>query len=425
MLWSGVPGSLVGVGPTAIPEAPPMADDELNRTGPSRLPAAVREFLDTEVAGAAALLAAVVVALVWANSPWSDSYDALWHTELALHVGWGLEMSLHQVVNDGLMTVFFFVVGLEIKRELVDGELSDPRTAAVPAIGALGGMVLPALLFVAINASTGTARGWGIPMATDIAFAVGVLALVGRRMPAGAKLFLLTLAVVDDLGAILVIALVYSTSIDVASLLGAVGVLLLVVVARRAGVQHLAVYVLLGVALWDLTFESGVHATIAGVALGLLTPARGPGSVAERLEHRLHPVSSFVIVPLFALANAGVRLDVGALAEPAPRAVAVGVVVGLVVGKTVGISGATWLAVRTGFGRLPEGMRLGQLVGVAAVAGIGFTVSLFVTDLAFDDPSIRTAAKTAILVASAIAAVLGGAIVAWRSRSPTGVDRAR
>lgn len=388
-------------------------------TGPGtrrRRARALREFLDTEVAGAVVLLVAVVVALVWANSSLSSSYSDLWHTELSVSVGWGLDMSMHQVVNDGLMTVFFFVVGLEIKRELVDGELSDPRTAAVPVAAAIGGMVVPALLFVAINASTGTTRGWGIPMATDIAFALGVLAVAGSRLASGAKLFLLTSAVVDDIGAIVVIAVVYSTSISPGALLGAAVVIGMVLLARATGVQSLVVYVLLGVLLWDAMFESGVHATIAGVVLGLITPARGPDSVAERLEHRLHPLSSFVIVPLFALANAGVRLDVGSLSEPAPRAVALGVVVGLVIGKTVGISAATAIAVKTRIGRLPDGVGAGEVIGMAMVAGIGFTVSLFVTELAFDDPAIRDAAKTAVLVASAVAAVAGGTTLWWRGR---------
>lgn len=393
--------------------------DDGDVTGPGtrrRRARALREFLDTEVAGAVVLLVAVVVALVWANSPFSSSYSDLWHTELSVSVGWGLDMSLHQVVNDGLMTVFFFVVGLEIKRELVDGELSDPRTAAVPVAAAIGGMVVPALLFVAINASTGTTRGWGIPMATDIAFALGVLAVAGSRLASGAKLFLLTSAVVDDIGAIVVIAVVYSTSISTGALLGAAVVIGMVLLARAAGVQSLVVYVLLGVLLWDAMFESGVHATIAGVVLGLITPARGPDSVAERLEHRLHPLSSFVIVPLFALANAGVRLDVGSLSEPAPRAVALGVVVGLVIGKTVGISAATAIAVKTRIGRLPDGVGAGEVIGMAMVAGIGFTVSLFVTELAFDDPAIRDAAKTAVLVASVVAAVAGGTTLWGRGR---------
>lgn len=388
-------------------------------TGPGtrrRRARALREFLDTEVAGAVVLLVAVVVALVWANSSFSSSYSDLWHTELSVSVGWGLDMSMHQVVNDGLMTVFFFVVGLEIKRELVDGELSDPRTAAVPVAAAIGGMVVPALLFAAINASTGTTRGWGIPMATDIAFALGVLAVAGSRLASGAKLFLLTSAVVDDIGAIVVIAVVYSTSISPGALLGAAVVIGMVLLARATGVQSLVVYVLLGVLLWDAMFESGVHATIAGVVLGLITPARGPDSVAERLEHRLHPLSSFVIVPLFALANAGVRLDVGSLSEPAPRAVALGVVVGLVIGKTVGISAATAIAVKTRIGRLPDGVGAGEVIGMAMVAGIGFTVSLFVTELAFDDPAIRDAAKTAVLVASVVAAVAGGTTLWWRGR---------
>ena len=272
------------------------------------------------------------------------------------------------------------------------------------------------LFFNGINASTGTTRGWGIPMATDIAFALGVLAVAGSRLASGAKLFLLTSAVVDDIGAIVVIAVVYSTSISPGALLGAAVVIGMVLLARATGVQSLVVYVLLGVLLWDAMFESGVHATIAGVVLGLITPARGPDSVAERLEHRLHPLSSFVIVPLFALANAGVRLDVGSLSEPAPRAVALGVVVGLVIGKTVGISAATAIAVKTRIGRLPDGVGAGEVIGMAMVAGIGFTVSLFVTELAFDDPAIRDAAKTAVLVASVVAAVAGGTTLWWRGR---------
>ena len=215
---------------------------------------------------------------------------------------------------------------------------------------------------------------------------------------------------------IVVIAVVYSTSISPGALLGAAVVIGMVLLARAAGVQSLVVYVLLGVLLWDAMFESGVHATIAGVVLGLITPARGPHSVAERLEHRLHPLSSFVIVPLFALANAGVRLDVGSLSEPAPRAVALGVVVGLVIGKTVGISAATAIAVKTRIGRLPDGVGAGEVIGMAMVAGIGFTVSLFVTELAFDDPAIRDAAKTAVLVASAVAAVAGGTTLWGRGR---------
>lgn len=414
------------------------------------LPRSMRAFLDTEVTGAAALFVAVAVALVWANSPWSSSYESLWSTTVSLSVGsQAFEMDLHQFVNEGLMTIFFFVVGLEIKRELVKGDLSDPRAAAVPAVAALGGMVVPAALFVAVTAASGTTRGWGIPMATDIAFALGVIAVFGSRLPSGAKLFLLTLAIVDDVGAILVIAIVYSTSINTVSLAGAVGVLVLIVVARLTGLQHLALYVVLGIGLWMLTFQSGVHATIAGVALGLLAPARSltrasvarrwatdlddeptvgqvatvttiarsTVSVAERLEYRLHPLSSFVIIPLFALANAGIPLDVGALSEPGPRAVAIGVVVGLVAGKTLGITGFTWLAVRSGLGRLPDGMEFTHLAGVAAVAGIGFTVSLFITELAYDDALVVTAAKTAILAASLSAAVLGSATLAWSSRS--------
>jgi NhaA family Na+:H+ antiporter len=256
----------------------------------ARAPRAVVEFLRAETAGAAVLLAAALVALVWANSPWHSAYESVWRSSLHVHLGsWRFGMDLHQVVNDGLMALFFFVVGLEIKRELVEGELRDPRTAALPALAAAGGMVVPALMFVAVNSSSGTAVGWGIPMATDIAFALGLVAAFGSRVPDGVRLFLLTLAIVDDIGAIVVIALVYSGSVDLASLAGAIGVLAIVVLVRWLGLERVAVYALLGVVTWYLTYRSGVHATIAGVVLALLTPVR----VAERLQHRLHPMTTY------------------------------------------------------------------------------------------------------------------------------------
>jgi NhaA family Na+:H+ antiporter len=371
----------------------------------ARAPRAVAEFLRAETAGAAVLLAAAVAALIWSNSPWHGSYESVWHVSFHVRVGSErLGMDLHQAINDGLMALFFFVVGLEIKRELVEGELRDPRTAALPAMAAAGGMVVPALLFAAFNATSGTAGGWGIPMATDIAFALGLVAAFGSRLPDGVRLFLLTLAIVDDIGAIVVIALVYSGSVDLPALGGAIGVLAVVVLLRRLGVQRVAVYAGLGVVVWYLTYRSGVHATIAGVVLALLTPVR----VAERLQHRLHPLTSFVVVPLFALANAGVHVDASTLSRPGPRAVALGVVVGLVVGKAAGIAGATWLGERLGIGRRPTDLAWPHVLAVAAVAGIGFTVSLFVAELAYPGSAgLVAAARTGVLAASVIAAVVG------------------
>jgi NhaA family Na+:H+ antiporter len=417
----------------------------------------LQTFLRTEEAGGILLLAAAVGALLWANSPWQASYDAVWHTQLTLGVGdWSLVEDLQHWVNDGLMALFFLVVGLEIKREVTTGELREPRVAALPAIAALGGMVVPALLYLAINSSGEPARGWGIPMATDIAFALGVLALVGRGLPAALKSFLLALAIVDDIGAILVIAVFYSGSIEVLPLLAAGGLLGLILVLQRLHVRWTVVYVLLGVGVWLATFQSGVHATIAGVALGLATPAipfqrpkavsleahriaddtvddpvppdadahqwlhlagltREAVSPLARLEHLLHPWSSYVIIPVFALANAGVSITRSTLGEALTSGVALGVVVGLVVGKTVGVTVFTWLAARTGITRLPEGVGWSQMVGVAALAGIGFTVSLFITSLAFQTQVVQDAAKVGILAASLLAGLLGAVLLA-RSR---------
>jgi NhaA family Na+:H+ antiporter len=310
------------------------------------------------------------------------------------------------------MTLFFFVVGLEIKRELVEGELRDRRNAVLPVLAALGGMVLPALLFLALNAGGAGVDGWGIPMATDIAFSLAVLALLGASVSSGVKLFLLTLAIVDDIGAILVIAVFYTSDLRPEWLLGAIGAIVAVVLMRRVGMQHPALYLIPGFVLWLCTFESGVHATIAGVVLGLLTPViPGPrAGPAERLEHRLHPWSSFVVVPLFALANVGVVLGAGAIERAGSSSVTWGIGVGLVVGKTLGISVLTLLALRLGLGRLPTGMRMRQVVGVAGVAGIGFTVSLFVADLAFTG-ALLDDAKIGILGASIVAAGLGAILL--------------
>ena len=406
---------------------------------------AVRRFIQLESAGGLVLLAATAAALAWANSPWQDGYGTLWTTRFVLEAGpLHFDESLRGVVNDGLMTVFFFVVGLEIKRELVAGELRDPRAVGLPVLAAVGGMVVPAAIYGSLNAGGGGSAGWGIPMATDIAFALGVLALLGGRVPPSLKVFLLTLAIADDVGAIVVIAVFYSAGLSWAWLGAAAGGLATIAGLRHRRVWYMPVYVALGTTVWFATHESGVHATIAGVALGLLTPARplqpeGAGQeaaralpprptaaearttgflvkeevpVAERLENALHPWTSFLVVPLFALANAGVAVSTAALSDALTSAVGGGIVLGLVVGKLVGVTAGSWAAVRLGLGRLPEGVSWAQLVPVAAVAGIGFTVSLFIGGLAFDDPALRETATLAILVASVLAALLGAALAA-------------
>lgn len=386
---------------------------------------AVREFLHTESAGGVLLLAASVAALIWANSPWQDSYRDLWSHHLAIDLGvHTIDLSLGHWISDGLMTLFFFVVGLEIKRELVIGELRDPRRAALPAIAAVGGMVVPALIYAAFNAGGDGASGWGIPVATDIAMAVGVLSLLGSSVNRSLKIFLLALAIVDDVGAIVIIAIFYGGEFDGSAALVAGGLLVVVIACRLLGVQSLVVYVVLGTLLWVAVLDSGIHATLTGVVLALLAPARPrPGhdepSVVERLEHRLHPYTSFLVVPLFALANAGVSVSGDSLRDAVSSPIAHGIVVGLVVGKLVGVSGATWLATRFGVGSLPDGVTWRGILGVSALAGIGFTVSLFVTSLAFTDPGQQDIARMAIIVASTTAAVLGTVILRVRPSTPS------
>jgi NhaA family Na+:H+ antiporter len=373
-----------------------------------------------EAASGIVLLLATAAALVWANVN-SAGYASWWHHQLTIGPGdHAITESLVHWVNDALMTIFFFVVGLEIKRELVTGELRDRQRAALPAVAALGGMVVPALVFVAINlVNANGIDGWAIPMATDIAFAVGVLALLGPRVPSSLKLFLLTLAIVDDIGAIVVIALFYSRGLDGWWLLGAIAVTLAVFAMARLGVDHPLAYVIPGILLWWCLHEAGVEPTLAGVVLGLLTPARPRGGVPvlERLENGLHPVSSFLIVPIFALANAGVVLSRAALDHARASEVTIGIVVGLVVGKFVGILGASAIALRLRIGALPDGLRMRHVAGIAALGGIGFTVSLFITDLAFRGRVIEDA-KIGVLAASAIAAVLGTLVLRIVLRGP-------
>jgi NhaA family Na+:H+ antiporter len=420
---------------------------------PLRLPAPLREYLREEAAGGVVLMAAAALALGWANSPWQAAYIALWQTPLAVQLGrFAIEADLRQWVSDGLMTLFFLVVGLEIKRELVAGELRTWRRAALPVVAAAGGMVVPALIYAAVNAGGPGAPGWGIPMATDVAFALGVLALLGPRVPAALKVFLLTLAVVDDLGSITVMALFYSRGVDLGALTVAVGLLALVAILVRARIWWLPLHAGLGLALWLALWQAGVSPVLAGVAMGLLTPARptappevardrggalagelaadphpptlremlrearGTVPLAERLAHDLHPVSAFVVVPLFALANAGVSLERGGLAAPGAGAVLGGVVAGRVLGKLAGIGAAVWLAVRLGLAVRPEATSWAQLAGVAIVAGIGFTVPLFVADLAFPDGRLQAPVKLGLLAASVIAGAAGALVLVLAAR---------
>jgi NhaA family Na+:H+ antiporter len=342
------------------------------------------------------------VAVAWANSPWGATYDRAWHGSL----------DLGHWVNDGLMAFFFLVVGLEIKRER--------RAAMVPAVAALGGMVVPALLYAAVNRGRPGSVGWGIVMATDIAFALGVVGLLGRRVPPAARLFLLTLAVVDDIGAIVVIGVFYGEGIEPAALAAAAAITVAIVVLNRRGVRSIAVYALAGAALWFAVYRSGVHPTIAGVVLALAMPA----AVGRDLEPRLERWTTAVVLPLFALANAGVVIGLSVFDAPGATAVVVGIVVGLVVGKAVGITGATWLAVRFAGGTLPEGMHWSHVIGIGIVGGIGFTVSLFVAVLAFTgDPVLVDSAKAGVLFASAIAALAALAFFAL-VRSPGSARRA-
>ncbi len=381
------------------------------------LPPMGSAFVSVEVLGGVVLFAATVAALIWANVA-RVSYADVWSTHLTLGIGdLSITEDLQHWVNDGLMTVFFFVVGLEIKRELVRGELRDPRTASLPAIAAVGGMVIPALLYLSVNAGGPGGRGWAIPMATDIAFAVAILAIAGDRVPANLKLFLLTLAIVDDIGAIVVIALFYSGTIGIGWLLGAVATILAILALQRLGVHRVLAYVVPACVLWVCVLESGIHATIAGVVLGLLMPARplGGRETLEVVEARLHPWSSFVVVPLFALANAGVYLGGNRFEGAVDSRIAWGIMLGLVLGKPLGIVAATAIGRWLKLGRLPDGVSLIQVLAAGAAAGIGFTVSLFVADLSYHGLALDHA-KVAILVASATAGVLGFTLIRFTTR---------
>jgi NhaA family Na+:H+ antiporter len=376
-------------------------------------------FISVEAASGVVLLIAAALALGWENSPWAQSYEALWHLKLSFGIAQYLPASdLHFWVNDGLMTVFFLVVGLEIRREIHDGSLSDPKVAVLPIIAAVGGVLVPALLYVLLNTDPVTRRGWAIPTATDIAFAVGILSLVGKGVPSALRMLLLTLAIIDDIAAILVIAFVYSSGIAYTGLgLVAAGVVL-VLLMQRLGIRWALAYLIPGALMWYGMLSAGMHPTLAGVLLGLLTPATAnfgrhkcldPTAIApvHQVEAALHPWVAFGIMPLFALANAGVSLSGLNLSAGQPLTVAAGIVAGLVLGKPLGIVLAALVAVSLKVCTLPEDVTWRHMVLLGLLGGIGFTMSIFISNLAFADPVLLSAAKFAVLIASGAAAVLG------------------
>ena len=423
-----------------------------------------QQFAHTESSGGVVLLACTAVALIWANSPWATSYFHLW--EYPLSIGsddTALRLSLHGWINDGLMTVFFLLVGLEIKREILVGELATLRRAAFPIAAAAGGMIVPALFYVAFNTGLPSLHGWGVPMATDIAFALGILAMLGSRAPVGLKIFLAALAIADDIGAVLVIALFYTNALSLTALGVAAGALVLLIAANATGVRYPTVYALLGMILWLAVHESGIHATVAGVLLALTIPARtridpveflargrsileefaarglqdadnvltspeqqeaihALENVAEdaqapllRMEDKLHAPVAFVIMPLFALANAGVSL--GGATDTLGSPVTLGIIAGLVFGKPIGITLFAWLAARSGMASMPEGISWRQVHGVGWLAGIGFTMSLFIAGLAFGTQEALDSAKIGILIASVLAGTVGWLLLSRASAS--------
>ena len=413
-----------------------------------------QRFLHSEVAGSVVLLACTILALIWANSPAAESYQELTHTYVG--ISWGdhvFKLSLQHWINDLLMAVFFFVVGLEIKREMVLGELSSFKQAILPVTAAIGGMIVPAAIYLMFNVGSEGQPGWGIPMATDIAFALGILAIFGKRVPLGLKVFLTALAIADDMGAVLVIALFYTEKVNLSALVVAAVFLFLLFAASKANVRRVGVYVFLLLGVWLAVFASGVHATVAGILVAMVIPVRArldphqfvemletswrklekstltqesmvsnaeqyealrtidlaatdmlpPGLVLERY---LHLGQAYLILPLFAFFNAGVRIS-GDIFETLANPVSLGIVLGLVLGKQIGVFLFSWLAIKSGRAALPAGVTWGQIWGASCLAGVGFTMSLFISELAFKDPEIISEAKIGILAASLVAGILG------------------
>ncbi|MBK7536206.1 MAG: Na+/H+ antiporter NhaA [Myxococcales bacterium] len=439
--------------PSELPSSPPEAWEPLLRF--ARLAGRPLErFLRIEAASGILLLVAAAIALIWANSRWAETYAQLWHTPVGIGIGtFTFERSLEWVVNDGLMVIFFFVVGMEIRREIHHGELSEWRRASLPVAAALGGMVAPAALYLVFADGPAVRSGWGVPMATDIAFAVGILTLLGKRVPAALRVLLLALAVIDDLGAIIVIAIFYSSGVALSGLLVAAVAFVGIFAMQRFGVRSKVAYIAPAMVAWAGIYAAGIHPTIAGVLVGLITPVRawlGPDgfvagvrkeldhlaaaprntlsshelaetlrsvdaarreamSPAESLIEALHPWVAFGIMPVFALANAGVHISGGSL-DSASWTVLVAVAAGLVIGKPAGVMLACWLTLRLRVGRLPAGLTLRHLLVLGVVAGVGFTMALFIAQLAFTDVQLLSAAKLGVLVASATAAILALAL---------------
>lgn len=430
-----------------------------------RLVKPFQEFANLEASGGILLIVCTAAALIWANSPWSASYYGLWHTKLTFgFAGRQLSEELHFWINDGLMAIFFLLVGLEIKREALVGELASLQKAALPIVAALGGMIVPAIFYFLFNRTGPGTAGWGVPMATDIAFALGMLALLGDRVPASLRIFLAALAIADDIGAVLIIAFFYTAEISWISLAVAGGFFVALIVMNRVGARHPLIYTVLGLGLWLAFLQSGIHATVAGVLLALTIPAReriNPDAflarsekilgefrradeagdrtqagatrstalslLAEdcrnaespmlRFEHVLLPWIKHVIMPVFALANAGVIFGSNALASLASP-ISVGVICGLALGKPIGIVGFSWLGIRLRLARLPEDVNWRQIIGVGALAGIGFTMSLFIADLAFGNAAELETAKMGILGASVVAGIAG--MLLLMKRKPVG-----
>jgi NhaA family Na+:H+ antiporter len=379
-----------------------------------RTSSALQRFLSWEAAGGLTLIVAAAAAIIWANSPFSRVYDAILDAPVAVQVGpLTIAKPLLLWINDGLMAIFFLLVGLEIKREALEGEFTRPGAIALPGLAAVAGMVGPAAIYLAFNHVGPTAAGWAIPTATDIAFALGVLALLGTRAPGALKTFLLALAIIDDLGAIVIIALFYTTDLSTEALVLAAAGIALLVVLNRAGCTRVSAYVLIGVFLWICVLKSGVHATLAGIAVGFAVPLRagdGQEGPLHRLEHSLHPWVAFGILPVFALANAGVSLaglSLASLVTP----VSLGIALGLFVGKQVAVTATTWLSVRLGLGALPERVGWLQIYGVSVLTGVGFTMSLFIGTLAFADGGQASAVRLGVLTGSLLSAVLGYAVL--------------
>jgi NhaA family Na+:H+ antiporter len=423
-------------------------------TAPRRVVRIFEDFAHSEATGSVLLLIAAIVALLWANSQWAEQYEALLHAEIGFTVGdAAYTLSLHQIINDGLMALFFLVVGLEIKREIVVGELSSPRKALLPVMAALGGMIFPAAIYLLFNVGKPSERGWGIPMATDIAFALGVLALLGSRVPTGLKIFLTALAIADDLGAVMVIAVFYTTDLNLLSLGIAGALLILIVVAGNLHIRRTEVYVLLAIGVWGALLASGVHATVAGVLIALTIPVRtraDPNELIQvgrekldeleqqelakdsmvrdraqmetinelyevtgalrpvglTIEEYIHPILVWFILPLFALFNAGIHFDENAL-DAFTHPTTLGIIFGLVIGKQIGVTFFTWAAFKLGRAQLPAGVGWKHIYAISWLCGMGFTMSLFITELAFASEALTKAAKTGILTASLIAGVMG------------------